>query len=129
MDHLVRKINLDKILDKIVRCLFDKNILYCDFIDSYYLRKESSLAKNIIFYLEFLVLVIVNVKYGLLLLYPDTLQWRPLKDFTLIIGKQTNLLHAMLLSPSIITLLARLMIVYHERHKNLKVLDMIVDWK
>ena len=129
MCHFARNINLDKILDKIVRYLFDKNILYCDSIDSYYSRKEPSLWRKIIFYLRFFLLVIVFVKYGLLLLYPDTLQWTTLKDFTLIFGKQANLLHAMLLSPTMVTILGKLIIFYCERHKNIKVIDMIVDWK
>ena len=42
MDQIVRKTYLDKLLNKMVRYAFDKNILYCDSVDSYYSRKEPS---------------------------------------------------------------------------------------
>ena len=115
MDQLLSKINFDKILDKVIKYGIDSYIFYYDSIDSYYSRKEPTINRKIKFYLTFLLLVIFNVKYGLLALYPDKLQWTLLKDTTIIFGKQANLFHAMLFSLGMVTILAKLVMVYYER--------------
>ena len=129
MDQILFKMDLDKLLDKVVRYFFDKNIFYCDSIDSYYSRKEPSLRRKTKFYLRFLLFAIVNFKYGLLLLYPGKLQWTLLKDATIMFGKQANLIHAIFFSFGMVTILVKLVVVYYERQKKIKVIDLVVDWK
>ena len=129
MDQLLSKINFDKTLDKVIGYAIDGYIFYYDSIDSYFSRKEPTLWRKTKFYLTFLLLAIFNVKYGLLSLYPDQLQWTPLKDATMIFGKQANLVQAVLFSLGMVTLLGKLVMVYYEGRKNLKVYDLIVGWK
>ena len=129
MDQLLSKINFDKILDKVMEYSIDSYIFYHDSIESYYSRKEPTLWRKIKFYLTFLLMAVFNVKYGLLSLYPDQLQWTTLKDATLIFGKQANLVHAMLFSLGMVAILGKLVMVYYEGRKNLKIFDLIVDWK
>ena len=81
------------------------------------------------FYLNFLVLLIFNLKSGLILFDPDQLQWTLLKDVAIIFGEQAKLIHAMFISIGMVTILGKLVIFYHESRKKFKVNDMIVDWK
>ena len=131
MDRIFRKINMDfdKILDKFDKYSIDSCILYYDSIDSYYSGKEPTFKRKTKYYLTFLLLVIFNVKYGLLSLYPDKLQWTLLKDFTLIFGKQAQLVDAMFFSLGMVTILGKLVIFYYEIHRKLKINDMFVGWK
>ena len=129
MDQIVCKINLDIILDNVVKYAIDRNIFYYDSMENYLSRQEPTLWRKTKFYLKLLVLVIYTVKFGLLSLYPDKLFWTLLKDVTIIFGKQANLLHALCFSFGLVTLVGKLIIVYHESRKNLKVLDLIVDLK
>ena len=129
MDKLIRKINIDKLLDKVIKYFIDSHMLYHDSIESYYSRKEPTFMRKTKFYLTFLLLVIFNVKHGLISLYPDTLQWTLLKDGTIIFGKQANIVHAELLSLGMVTLIGKLVMAYYESRKNIKLIDIFVDWK
>ena len=129
MDQLLRKINFDNILDKVIQYATNNYILYHDSIESYYSGEKQAFSRKIKFYLTFSLLFIFNVKYGLLSLYPDRLQWTLLKDATIIFGKQANLVHAMLFSLGMVTILGKLVIVYFEGRKNFKFLDFIMDCK
>ena len=131
MDRILRKfdINFDKIVDKFYKYCIDSHGVYYDSIDSYYSGREPTIRRKTKFYLNYLVLVIYNVKCGLLSLYPDKLQWTPLKDFTLIFGKQVQFVHAMFFSLGIVTILGKLIIFYLESRKKLILNDMVVDWK
>ena len=129
MDQIVRKINLDIILDNVVKYAIDRNIFYYDSMENYFSRQEPTLWRKTKFYLKLLVLVIYTVKFGLLSLYPDKLFGTLLEDVTIIFGKQANLLHALCFSFGMVTLVGKLIIVYHESRKNLKILDLILDLK
>ena len=84
MNQLLQEI--DKILYDYVQYLIDCYILYYDSIDNYHSRKEPSKYRKIMFYLTFVLITSVIVKYGLLLIYPDKLMWTPLKDCTMVFG-------------------------------------------
>ena len=127
MDQLLSKINFDKILDKVIQYAIDSCIFYHDSMESYYSGKEQTINRKIKFYLTYLLLVTFNVKYGLLALYPDKLQWTLLKDVTIIFGKQAYLVHAMLFSLGMVSIFGNLIMVYYEGRKNLKAFDMIMD--
>ena len=120
---------LNKILDKFFEYCVNSNIIYYDSINSYYSRKEPTLSRKIKFYLRFFIFVIFTIKYSLLLLYPEKLQGTLLTDITIIFGNQVNLVHALMLGLGIQVLLIKLTIAYYEARKNLKVIDMFMDFK
>ena len=129
MDRIRREIQFDKILDKFIQFLINKNIIYYDSIDSYFSRKEPTLCRKIKFYLRFLILVIFSIKFSLLLFYPETLQSILLKDATIIFGKQAYLLHAFAFSIGMVTLVGKLIIAYYESRQNLYFCNLAIDWK
>ena len=98
-------------------------------MDSYYSGKEPSLRRKVKFYLRFMVLLMVIVKYGLFMLYPNTVQLTLLEDGSTLFDKQAILVYALLISVNLVTLLAKLVFAYYESRKNLNAIDMIVDWK
>ena len=107
----------------------NRNMIYYDSIESYFSRKEPTLWRKIKFYSRFLILVIYTVKYGLLLLYPCTLQWTLLKDASIIFGKQANLPHALFFSIGMVTLMGKLVFAYYESRKNLYLFNFYIDSK
>ena len=129
MDRIRRKIDYFKIMDNFMEFIIDRNMLYYDSIESYFSRKEPTLWRKTKFYLRFLILVIFTVKYGLLSLYPDTLQWTLMKDATMIFGKQGNLQQAMMFSVGILTLVPKLVFAYYESRKKLYLLNLFADCK
>ena len=129
MDAIIKKSNLDKILNKLLSYAFDRHIFYHNSIDSYYSRKEPSFWRKVKFYSRFLVLIIITLKSGLSLLLPNTLLLTPLRDGTILYGKQSILLQAMEFSLCFVSLLAKSVIVYYESKKNLKIIDIVVDLK
>ena len=129
MERIVRKMNLDIILDKCFGYAFDRNMYYYDSIDSYYSGEEPSFWRKVKFYSRILVLMITTVKSGLSTLFPETLLLTPLTDSTLIYGKQSILVNAVIFGLGLITLSAKLMLGYYESKNNLKVFDIIVDLK
>ena len=129
MDRIRGEIQADKVLDNFMQFVINRNMIYYDSIDSYFSRKEPTLWRKIKFYLRFLILIIFTVKYGLLLLYPDELQWTLLKDVTIVFGKQAYLIHAMFLSVGMVTLVGKLVFSYYESRKNLYLFNFHVDWK
>ena len=129
MDRIRRKIDYFKIMDNFMEFIIDRNMLYYDSINSYFSRKEPTLWRKTKFYLRFLILVIVTVKYGMLSLYPDKLQWTLLKDLTMMLGKQANLSPAFIFSIGMVTLLGKLVFAYYESRKNLYLLNFHVDLK
>ena len=72
MDEIIRKMNLNDILDKFTDYIFDRNILYHDSIDSYYSGKEPSFWRKVMFYSRFIALIIMIVKCGLSVLFPNS---------------------------------------------------------
>ena len=129
MERIVRKMNLDIILDKCFGYAFDRNMYYYDSIDSYYSGEEPSFWRKVKFYSRILVLMITTVKSGLSTLFPNTLQLTPLTDATILFGKQSILVNAAILSLCMVSLLTRFVKVYYERRKNLKVFDIVYDLK
>ena len=130
MDRILCKMSMDKISDKFLKYFFDINVFYYDSIDSYFSRQEPTLWRKTKFYSRFLPLVIFNVKYGFLLLYPDTLEWPVLKDMSIILGKQAYLFHALVFSFAMSLLVAKLIVVYFEISKNFNAFDFFfVDCK
>ena len=146
MDRIVHRINLNKILDKLISYTFDSNILdnlldkvlrfafdrhifYHKSIDSYYSGEEPSFWVKIKFYLRFLVLIIITVKCALSTLFTDKMLVNPFIDSSILLGKQAILIHAVLLSLGIVILSAKLMLVYYESKKKVKFFDIIVDLK
>ena len=127
--ELLKKINLDKILDKSIGYAFDRNMFYHNSIDSYYSGEEPSFWRKVKFYSRFSVLMIETVKFGLSTLFPNTLLLTPLTDATIIFGKEAILLNAVLFSLFIITLLIKLIFVHYESHNNIKVFDIVYDLK
>ena len=125
--EIQREIQFDKVLDKFIQFLINRNLIYYDSLDSYFSGKEPTLWRKIKFYWKFVILAIFNVKYGLLLLYPDQLQWTLLKDATMIFGKQANLPHALLFSIGMVTLLGKVVIAYYESRKNLYFCNLAID--
>ena len=91
MDEILKKINLNELLDKFCRYAFDRHIFYHDSIDSYYSGEEPSFWRKVKFYLRFLVLIISTAKTCLSTLFPNTLLLTPLTDATIIFGKQSTL--------------------------------------
>ena len=129
MDRIRREIEFDKILDNFMQFIVNRNMSYYDSSDSYFSSKKPTLGRRIKFYLRFLILVIYTVKYGLLLLYPDKLQWTLLKDATIIFGEQADLVQAMMFSIGMLTLMSKLVFAYYESRKNLYLFNVYVDWK
>ena len=129
MDIIVRRLDLNKLLDKCIGYAFDKNIFYHNSIDSYYSGEEPSFWRKIEFYFRFLVLIILSLKSGLSTLFPNTLQLTPLTDATIIFGKQAKLVNAVLFSLGMATFLAKLVLYYYEIKKKMKFIDIIVDLK
>ena len=109
--------------------IVNRNMSYYDSSDSYFSGKKPTLSRRIKFYLRFLILVIYTVKYGLLLLYPDKLQWTLLKDATIIFGEQADLVQAMMFSIGMLTLMSKFVFAYYESRKNLYLFNVYVDWK
>ena len=129
MDGILRKMNMDKILDNFIKYIFDTNLFYYDSMDSYFSRKEPTLRRKVRFYLNFLLLVIITVKYGVLSLYPDKLQWTLMKDFSIVFGKQSNLPHGLWLGFGFLTIAVKSVVVYLESRKNLNIFDFFLNWK
>ena len=129
MDRIVKKINLDQILDKFIDYIFHRNIFYHESIDGYYSGEEPSFWSKIKFYSRFLVLIIFVVKSGISTLFPRTLLWTPLTDATILFGKQSNLVNGLNFGLTLVTLGSKLVNVYYERQNNLKFLDVIGDLK
>ena len=125
----MRKINPDKIFEHAVQDGIDSYVFYFDSIESYFSRREPSLKRKTHFYLTLTLLAVFTFKYGLLSLYPDKLQLTPLKDLTLMFGKQAILFHALFFCFGLLTVMAQLIMVYYENRSNLKIYDIIVDWK
>ena len=80
------------------------------------------------FYLTLLCLIIFNLKYGLLSLYPDKLLLKPLRDASLLLGDQAILVHSSLFCLGFVTLFSKLAVFYHESRSNIKNIDIMVDW-
>ena len=120
---------MNKLIDNCIQYAIDRNIVYCDSVDSYYSGKKPSFWRKVIFYLRFLVLTIHLVKYGLFMLYPKTIHLKALQDNSTLFGKQAIIVHALFFSVYLVTLLGKLIVVYYEMCKNLKIIDMTVDWK
>ena len=129
MDGIIKKISMDKILDKLLDYAFDRNIFYHNFIDSYYSGEEPSFWREIMFYSRFLVLIIIMVKTGISTLYPGKLLLTPLTDATILFGKQAIFVNAIFFSLSIVTLSGKLVLVYYESKKKLKFFDIVYDLK
>ena len=129
MDQLRRQMNLNKLLDNVVQYAIDNYIFYFDSIESYYSRRKPSLKRKTNFYLIFTLLVVFTVKYGLLSLYPDKLQWTPMKDLTLMFGEQAILFHGLFFSFGLVTIMGKLVIVYYEYRSNLEIYDLFINWK
>ena len=129
MDKIQSKININKMLDSLIQYAIDSNVLYYDSIDSYYSRKEQSIRRKIKFYLTYLLMSILTVKYGLLLICRDQLMWTPMKDATMVFGDQAFLLHAMLFGLSLLTISAKAMFNHCEIRSKMKFYDIVVNWQ
>ena len=127
MNQLLQEI--DKIFYDYVQYLIDCYILYYDSIDNYHSRKEPSKYRKIMFYLTFVLITSVIVKYGLLLIYPDKLMWTPLKDCTMVFGDQAILIHALSFSFLLVTIIGKLIFLFHETKFEIKLFDIIVAIK
>ena len=125
----MKRIDLNKVLDKCIGYAFDRHIFYHNSIESYYSREKPSLWRKVKFYWRFLLLIIGTIKTGLSILFPDTLLLKPLTDATILFGKQSILLNASIIGLCLVTLLAKLVIGYYEKEKNLKVFDIVYDLK
>ena len=120
---------MDKLLDNVIQYTIDRNILYCDSVDSYYSGKEPSFWRKVNYNLRFLVVAIHVVKYGLFMLYPNTVHLTALQDNSTLFGKQAIIAQALLFSLYLTTLLAKLIVVHYESRKKIEFIDMIVDFK
>ena len=127
MNQLLQE--LDEILEINVQYVIDNYIFYHDSIENYYSGKQPSKYRKLKFYLTFVFLTIFNVKYGLLLLYPNKLIWTPLKDVTMLLGEQAILVHALLFSISLVTISIKFLMLYYEAKSELKIYDIIVAIK
>ena len=129
MDHLIRKIDPNKILADCIQYAIDSNIFYYDSMESYYSGKEPTVKRKIHFYFTFTFLVIFNMKYGLLVFYPDKLMLTPMKDITMLFGNMALPLHVLLFALSLVTISGKVIMVYYESQSKLKVYDLIVNFK
>ena len=129
MDKFQQKLNFNKILDNVIQYAMDYSIYYYDSIESYYSREEPTIKRKIKFYGTFLLLVIFTVKYGLVSLYPDIMQWKSMKDATMMFGDQAFLMHAIFFILALVTTLGKSVMVYYEWKKELAIFDMIVAVK
>ena len=121
MDQLLPE--LDKTIVNMVEYSVNNYTIYYDSLESYYSRKVPSFKRKILFYLTFVLFAVFNVKYGLLLMYPNKMMWTPMKDWTMVLGNQAVLVHALLFSISLVALTAKLVVVYYEAKSELKILD------
>ena len=116
----------DKLLYNNIQYAINNYIFYYDSIENYYSRQQPSMYRKFNYFMTFVLLAIFNVKYGLLLMYPDELMWTPMKDGTMILGDQAILFHALLFSISLVTISGKLVIVFYEAKAEFKPYDLIV---
>ena len=121
MDQLL--VEFDKTIVSIVQYGINNYIFYYNSLESYYSRQVPLFRRKVIFYLTFVLFAIFNVKYGLLLMYPNKLMWKPMKDVTMVLGDQAVLVHALLFSISLVALTCKLVVVYYEAKSEFKIYD------
>ena len=129
MVQLVHYVDINQLNERAVKYIVDSYLLYYDSIESYYSRKEPTLRRKIRYYLTFVLLVIFNIKYVLLTLYPDKVLLTPLIDWTIMFNDQARPIHAFSLSLGLVTISGKLIVFYYERRKNIKFLDIIYDMR